>query len=49
MSPKSECKKILRLLKPHKIGTHLKRIETSFHVVPLFFKSFHFLVSYITF
>jgi hypothetical protein len=37
------------LLKPHSIGTHLKGIETSFHVVPLFFKSFHFWVSYITF
>jgi hypothetical protein len=37
------------LLKPHNIGTHLKGIETSFQVVPLFFKSFHFWVSYITF
>jgi hypothetical protein len=37
------------LLKPHNIGTHLKGIETSFHVVPLFLKSFHFWVSYITF
>jgi hypothetical protein len=36
------------LLKPHNIGTHLKGIETSFQVVPLFFKSFHFCVSYIT-
>jgi hypothetical protein len=37
------------LLKPHNIGTHLKGIETSFQVVPLFLKSFHFWVSYITF
>jgi hypothetical protein len=37
------------LLKPHNIGTHLKGIETSFQVVPLFFKSFQFWVSYITF
>jgi hypothetical protein len=36
-------------LKPHNIGTHLEGIETSFQVVPLFFKSFQFLVSYITF
>jgi hypothetical protein len=36
------------LLKPHNIGTHLKGIETSFQVVPLFLKSFHFWVSYIT-
>jgi hypothetical protein len=36
-------------LKPHNIGTHLKGIETSFQVVPLFLKSFHFWVSYITF
>jgi hypothetical protein len=35
------------LLKPHNIGTHLKGIETSFQVVPLFLKSFHFWVSYI--
>jgi hypothetical protein len=34
------------LLKPHNIGTHLKCIETSFQVVPLFFKSFHFWVSF---
>jgi hypothetical protein len=27
------------LLKPHNIGTHLKGIETSFQVVPLFLKS----------
>jgi hypothetical protein len=40
---------ILRLLKTHNIGTHLKGIETSFQVVPLFFKSFHFWASYITF
>jgi hypothetical protein len=33
----------------HNIGTHLKGIETSFQVVPLFWKSFHFWVSYITF
>jgi hypothetical protein len=26
------------LLKPHNIGTHLKGIETSFQVVPLFFE-----------
>jgi hypothetical protein len=37
------------LLKPYNIGTHLKGIETSFQVVPLFFKSFHVWVSYITF
>jgi hypothetical protein len=38
------------LLKPHNnIGTHLKGIETSFQVVPLFLKSFHFWMSYITF
>jgi hypothetical protein len=37
------------LLKHHNIGTHLKDIETSFQVVPLFFKSFHFWASYITF
>jgi hypothetical protein len=35
------------LLKPHNIGTHLKGIETSFQVVPLFLESFHFWVSYI--
>jgi hypothetical protein len=39
---------ILRLLKPHNIG-HLKGIETSFQVVPLFFKYFQFCASYITF
>jgi hypothetical protein len=33
------------LLKPHKIGTHLKGIETSFQVVPLYLKSFHVWVS----
>jgi hypothetical protein len=27
------------LLKPHNIGIHLKGIETSFQVVPLFLKS----------
>jgi hypothetical protein len=37
------------LLKPRNIGTHLKGIETSFQVVPLLLKSFHFWVSYITF
>jgi hypothetical protein len=37
------------LSKPHNIGTHLKGIETSFQVVPLFFKSFHVCVSHITF
>jgi hypothetical protein len=36
-------------LKPHNIGTHLKAIEISFQVVPLFLKSFHFWVSYVTF
>jgi hypothetical protein len=36
------------LLKPHNIGAHLKGIETSFQLVPLFLKSFHFWVSYIT-
>jgi hypothetical protein len=47
-----ECKNIgnfTTLLKPHNIGTHLKGIETSFQVVPLFVKSFYFWVSYITF
>jgi hypothetical protein len=34
------------LLKSHNIGTHLKGIETSFQVAPLFFKSSHFWVSY---
>jgi hypothetical protein len=29
-------------LTPHNIGTHLKGIETSFQVVSLFLKSFHF-------
>jgi hypothetical protein len=37
------------LLEPHNIGTRLKGIETNFQVVPLFLKSFHFLVSCITF
>jgi hypothetical protein len=37
---------ILRLLKPHNIDTHLKGIETSFQVVPLFF---HFWVTRVTF
>jgi hypothetical protein len=37
------------LLKPHNIGTHLKGIETSFQMAPLFLKSLHFWVSYITF
>jgi hypothetical protein len=37
------------LLKPHNIGIHLKGMETSFQVVPLFFKSFHVWVNYITF
>jgi hypothetical protein len=36
--------KILVIL-PHNIGTYLKGIETSFQVVPLFVKSFHFGVS----
>jgi hypothetical protein len=52
LSPKSECKNIgnfTTVLEPHNIGTHLKGIETSFHVVPLFIKSFHIWVSYITF
>jgi hypothetical protein len=39
----------MTLLKPHNIGTHLKGIETSFQVVPLFFEILHFWVSYITF
>jgi hypothetical protein len=39
----------MTLLKAHNIGTHLKGIETSFPVVPLFLKSIHFWVSYITF
>jgi hypothetical protein len=37
------------LWKPHNIGTHLKGIVTIFQMVPLFFKSFHFWVSYNTF
>jgi hypothetical protein len=37
------------LLKPHNIGTDLKGIETSFQIIPLFSKSFHFWVNYITF
>jgi hypothetical protein len=37
------------LLKPHNIGPHLKGIETSFQVVPVFLKSFHLWASYITF
>jgi hypothetical protein len=41
--------KFTTLLKAHNIGAHLKGIETSFQVVSLFFKSFHFWVSYITF
>jgi hypothetical protein len=52
LSLKSECKNIgnfTNLLKPHNIGTHLKGIETSFQVVPLFLKSFHFWASCITF
>jgi hypothetical protein len=52
VSLKSEGNKILviiRLLKPHNIGTHLKGIETSFQMVPLYLKSFHFWASYITF
>jgi hypothetical protein len=36
-------------IETHNIGTHLKGIETSFHVEPLFLKSFHFCVNYITF
>jgi hypothetical protein len=39
--------KFTTLLKPHNIGTHLKGIETSFQVVPLFLKSFLFWASYI--
>jgi hypothetical protein len=51
LSPKSECQNLLviRLLKRHNIGTHLEGIETSFQVVPLFLKSVHFWVNYITF
>jgi hypothetical protein len=37
------------LLKPRNIGIHLKGIETSFQVVPLFFKSYHFRLSCIIF
>jgi hypothetical protein len=37
------------VLKPHNIGTHLKGIETSVQVVPLFLKSFHVWVNYILF
>jgi hypothetical protein len=40
---------LFTLLKSHNIGTHLKGIETTFQVVPLFLKSFHFRASYITF
>jgi hypothetical protein len=37
----------MTLLKPHNIySTHLKGIETSFQVVPLFQKSFHFWLSF---
>jgi hypothetical protein len=32
----------MTLLRPHNIGTHLKGIETSIQVVPLFFKYFYF-------
>jgi hypothetical protein len=39
----------MTLLKPYNIGTHLKGIETSFQMVPLFLKCFHFWVSYATF
>jgi hypothetical protein len=42
----------MTLMKPHNIGTHLKGIETSVQVVPLFLKSFQvscFWVSYISF
>jgi hypothetical protein len=39
----------MTLLKPHNIGTHLKGIERSFQVVPLFLKSFKLWASYITF
>jgi hypothetical protein len=39
----------MTILKPHNIGTHLKGIETSFQMVPLFLKSFHFWASCITF
>jgi hypothetical protein len=36
-------------LKPHNIGTHLKGIETSFQLVPLFLKSFHFWEFYLVY
>jgi hypothetical protein len=39
----------MTLLKPHNIGMLLKGIETSFQVVPLFLKSFHFWGSFINF
>jgi hypothetical protein len=39
----------MTLLKPHNMGTQLEGIETSFHVIPLFLKSFHLWVSYVTF
>jgi hypothetical protein len=33
-------------LKPHNIGTHLKGIESSFEVIPLFLEYFNFWVFY---
>jgi hypothetical protein len=36
-------------LKPYNIGTCWKGLWISFHVIPLFSKSFHFWVSFITF
>jgi fumarate reductase subunit C len=36
-------------LKPYNIGTCWKGLRISFHLVPLFSKSFHFWVSFITF
>jgi hypothetical protein len=43
---KSSKAKGVFCLKPYNIGTHLKGIETSFQVVPLFLDSFHFWASY---
>jgi hypothetical protein len=36
-------------LKSHNIGTPLKGMETSFQMLPLYLKYFHFWASYITF
>jgi hypothetical protein len=46
LSPKSECKKFgnfTTLLKPHKIGTHLKGSTIVFEILPLLGEFHHFL------